>query len=116
MTGNTYELKPVSEEITDLEFDALLEKAFSKSLASAIMSNFPVASLIAIFAGKQASNLIAQIDEITERTGKKTDGRRIAARIMSKYGFICGIVLSAFWPFYIVFAIFYFDLFISLGF
>ena len=107
MTESAYELSTINEEITDTQFQELVEKTFAQALASAIMSNFPVASIIAIFKGSKASKMIAQIDEITARTGKQPGGKRMAARILSKYGFISGIALSAFLAFYFAFIIIY---------
>ena len=95
MTENTYELTPVREEITDWEFDALVEKAFSTGLAAAIMSEFPVASILAIFKGKKGKKLVAEIDSITEQTGQSAGVKRLLAKIFSIYGFINGIVCTA---------------------
>ncbi len=108
MTDNNYELVSENEETSETQLKSLVDKAFSKALASTIMAEFPVASIISIFMGRQASKLVAQIDEFANQTGKNPGGKRIAAKILSKVGFIAGIVNTIAWAIVGLYLIIYF--------
>lgn len=97
MPDNTYELTAFQDETTDAQLHTLVDNAFSKSLGSVIMAQFPIASIIAIFSGKKASKMVAQIDELAAQTGKNPGGKRMAAKIMSLVGLISGIYYTAFY-------------------
>lgn len=97
MSETTYELtvQPASSASEEQELHDVVESAFSTGLAAAIMSEFPVASIIAIFRGQKGKKLVMQADEITARTGIRGGVKRILAKIFSIYGFINGIVCTA---------------------
>lgn len=109
MDGNTYELTPVKED-ESAQLQQLLDQAFSKALASAIMAEFPVASIISIFMSKQASKLVTKIDTITNQAGKNPGGKRIAAKVLSKVGFIAGIINTIGWAIVGLYLVAYFAL------
>lgn len=94
----------------------LIDSAFGKALASVIMAEFPIASIIAIFMGRKATSLIAEADKLAAQTGLKASGKRIAAKIMSIVGFIAGIVNSVMYIFLGIYLIFYFILIFAMAF
>ena len=109
MDENTYELTPAKED-ESTQLQQLVDQAFSKALASAIMSEFPVASIISIFMSKQASKLVTKIDTISNRTGKNPGCKRIAAKVLSKVGFIAGIINTIGWAIVGLYLVAYFAL------
>ena len=96
----------------EVDFRKAVDEAFSTGLASAIMSQFPVACIIAIFKGRKGKKMVSEIDAITEKTGYAGGAKRILAKIFSIYGFISGIVNTATYAFlatyFTVYAIVYF--------
>lgn len=102
--------KPAQMEEAD--FRKAVDEAFSTGLASAIMSQFPVACIIAIIKGHKGKKLVSEIDVITEKTGYSGGAKRILAKIFSIYGFISGIVNTAAYAslatYFTVYAIVYF--------
>ena len=113
MNENTYELTPVSEDPT-VELKQAVDKAFSQALASVIMCEFPVASIISIFMGRKASKLVRDAEAMAEQTGANLGGKKIAAKILSKIGFIAGIVNTCGWAIVGLYLILYFAMFILL--
>ena len=116
MTDHTYELDTQAPpSISDEEeLSNVVESAFSTGLAAAIMSEFPVASILAISKGQKGKKLVLQADEITEKTGIRGGTKRMLAKIFSIYGFINGIVctvlygvLSIYFAVYFTFIILY---------
>ena len=105
MSENT--LTPIVPE-ADTELKEKVELAFSTGLAAAIMSEFPVASILAIFKGKKGKKLVAEIDSITEKTGQSAGAKRMLAKIFSIVGFINGIVCTAMYAFLAVYFSIYF--------
>ena len=117
MTDHTYELaeQAPSNISNEEELKSIVESAFSTGLAAAIMSEFPVASILAISKGQKGKKLVQQADEITERTGIRGGAKRMLAKIFSIYGFINGIVctvlyaiLSIYFTVYFLIIILYF--------
>ncbi len=108
MAENTYELAPIEQETTDTQMKTLVEGTFGKALASVIMAQFPIASIIAIFTGRKASKMVAQIDELAAETGIAPGGKRTASKIMSLVGFISGIYYTAFYAMFGTLYLFYF--------
>lgn len=86
----------------------LVESAFSTGLAATIMAQFPVASIIAIFKGRQAGKLVADAENLAAQYGTKAGGKKIAAKVLSKVGFISGIYYTALWAWFATFYSLYF--------
>ncbi len=86
--------------VTDPAVEACVDSAFGKSLASAIMCGFPVASIIAIFFGSAGLNLVEQAKMLAAQRGVRPSGKCVAATVLGKIGKIAGIVMTAFWGFY----------------
>lgn len=72
------------------EVAALVEQAFSKSLASTIMAGFPVASIIAIFTGIKGLKLANAARDLANEYGLKAGGKNIAARALAINGIASG--------------------------
>jgi len=87
---------------SDPAVDALVDSAFGKSLAATIMCGFPIASIIAIFFGVAGLNLVEQAKALAAQRGVKPSGKNIAATVLGKIGKIVGIVMTAFWGFYLL--------------
>ena len=114
MTENTYEHNPVKEQTTSGELTLLVDKAFAKGLAAVILAEIPVGSLIAIFLGRKASKLVSEAEKIAEQTGLIPGGKKIAAKVLGKIGFIAGLAMSGFWALYTLFLMIYIPLMIFL--
>ena len=78
----------------------LTEEAFKKSLTAAIISGFPIGSIIAIIFGSRGLNCFLEARSRAETTGTKTSGKLIAARVLGIYGKISGIVSTVAYGFY----------------
>lgn len=78
----------------------MVDEAFSKGLAAAIMSCFPVASIIAIVFGSRALELVEMLRGHAAANGFKPSGKNIAAKVLGKVGKIVGIVMTSIWGFY----------------
>ena len=100
--------QPVYAAYSDPEVDAATDVAFSKALASVIMCGFPVASIIAIFFAKKAKALVADALALAASRGVPKPGKLTAASILSKIGFIAGIVDTCVWAVYALIYIAYF--------
>lgn len=83
---------------------------FGKALAAAIMSEFPVASIIAIFFGNNALKEIMELMDICRSMGVRLPGKLVAARILGIVGKISGIVCTCIYAGLAVFYAFYFGL------
>lgn len=103
--------QPQQANIPQLE--ALVNSAFGKGLASAIMCSFPVASIIAIVMGSQAQNLALEAEAMAAHYGISAGGKKTAAKILGKVGKIAGIAYTAFWAFYLLYFIFIFAMIFS---
>ncbi len=84
----------------DPAVESYVEAAFGKSLAATIMCGFPVASIIAIIFGSAGLNLVEQAKNLAAQRGVKPSGKCVAATVLGKIGKIAGIVMTAFWGFY----------------
>ena len=62
-----------------------------------------MASIFAIAAGAKAEKLAAQAQEMGARYGIGGGGKAMAGKIMGKIGKIMGIVMTAFWGFYLLY-------------
>ncbi len=98
---------------TNPQVQSLVNSAFGKALASVIMAEIPIASIIAIIMGSKALKLVDSANALAAQYGISAGGKCVAARILGKIGKIVGIVMTAFWPFYIIFMIAYVILMIS---
>lgn len=84
----------------DPEVQQLAEQAFKKGLTATILSQFPVASIIAIFMGSKGCKLVAETRELANARGVKGGGKYIAANVLSKVGKFAGIGYTIFWGIY----------------
>lgn len=118
MSQNALEIIPQDDllQTEEVNFQEAVGNAFSTGLAAAIMSEFPVASIMAIFRGQKGKKLVAEIDAITEQTGKSGGAKRLLAKIFSIYGFINGIVCTALYAFLGIYFTIYFTVLIPLMF
>ncbi len=88
--------------------ESVVSSGFGKSLAAAIMAWYPVTSIIAIILGSSGLNCVKQAEQIAAQYGISAGGKNIAAKVLGKVGMIGGIVMTAFWAFYILYFIFIF--------
>ena len=95
-----------AQPVRDPMIDSYAETAFNKGLAAAIMSEFPVASIIAIFMGAKGEKAAKDAEELAKSCGVSAGGKCIAGKVLSKVGKIVGIVMTAFWGIYFSFAFF----------
>lgn len=118
MSQNALEIIPQDNLVQsdEVNFHEAVENAFSTGLGAAIMSEFPVASIMAIFRGQKGKKLVAEIDAITEQTGKSGGAKRLLAKIFSIYGFINGIVCTALYAILGIYFTIYFTVLIPLMF
>ena len=118
MSQNALEIIPQDDllQTEEVNFQEAVENAFSTGLGAAIMSEFPVASIMAIFRGQKGKKLVAEIDAITEQTGKSGGAKRLLAKIFSIYGFINGIVCTALYAMLGIYFTIYFTVLIPLMF
>ena len=111
MSETTLDLIP---QDNDTQLQEKVELAFSTGLAAAIMSEFPIASIMAIFKGNKGKKMVAEIEQITAQTGKSGGTKRLLAKIFSIFGFINGIVCTAMYAFLCVYFTIYFAILIPL--
>ena len=98
-----YPVQPRPEDVPGLK--EMTDSAFGKGLASVIMAEFPIASIIAIIMGSKAKKQVQEADRLAAQHGTKAPGRRTAAKILGNVGFGLGIgctVLYAILFFYIL--------------
>ena len=84
------------------EVENMVGEAFSSGLAATICAWFPVASIIAIGKGSKALKKREEAQKMAEAYGVTLPGKNIAARILGMVGKIGGIVMTVFWPLYII--------------
>lgn len=93
---------------------------FGKALAAAIMSEFPVASIIAIFFGNNALKEVNSLIDICRSMGIRLPGKLVAARILAIVGKISGIVCTCIYAglaaFYSLYFVIFFSAFMLSGF
>ena len=92
---------PTPMQTTDPAVEQCVDAAFGKSLAATIMCGFPVASIIAIIFGSTGLNLAENAKVMAAQRGVKPSGKNVAATVLGKIGKIAGIVMTAFWGFYL---------------
>lgn len=92
-------VQPVGPTVEQVVHD-LAEKAFGKALAAAIMSAFPITSIIAIVMGSGALKLVNQARDIATPYGIFGGGKYIAARVLALVGKYSGIAMTIFWGLY----------------
>lgn len=93
---------------------AMVNSAFSKGLAAAIIASLPIGSIIAIFLGNSSLKLVANLRNHAAYNGIKPSGKNIAAKILGMVGKITGIVMTAVWAYYFIFIIFWMILMIPI--
>lgn len=86
----------------EADVEQMVNDAFSSGLAATICAWFPVASIIAIGKGSKALKKREEAQKLAETYGLKLPGKNIAAKILGKIGKIGGIVMTVFWPLYII--------------
>lgn len=91
--------------VVDPDVAALTGTAFSKGLAAAIMCQFPVASVIAIFYGSKAMNAVVTARDVAARRGVRAPKKLIAAKILGTVGKFAGIGYTVFWAVYLTYLI-----------
>lgn len=92
-------VQPVGPTVEQVVHD-LADKAFGKALASAIMSAFPVTSIIAIVMGSKALKLVNQARDIATPYGVKGGAKYFVARGLGLYGKFTGILMTVVWALY----------------
>ena len=77
---------PVQNTVTPAAVEQAVNDAFGKCLAAAIMCQFPVASIIAIFFGFQGLNMLENAKAMAAGAGISVGGKAIAAKILGMVG------------------------------
>lgn len=89
---------------------ALADEAFTKCLVSAILANFPIASIFAIFLGNAGLKVAKKATEYAEEHGTKTGGKNIIAKILGNVGKWLGlyntVVTALLVAFYVIYFLF----------
>ena len=110
MEQNYYNETPVQTPVQNTATPAAVEQAvndaFGKCLAAAIMCQFPVASIIAIFFGFQGLNMLENAKAMAANAGVSAGGKAVAAKILGMVGKIGGIVVTACYAFSIIMGMF----------
>ena len=88
--------------------EPLANKAFTKGLISAILSEIPAASIASIVLGAGAQSAAAEAEQIAARYGISAGGKCKAGKILGTIGKIVGIVSTIFWALYFIIYFFYF--------
>lgn len=94
---------PVPVQPNAASVQAYVDAAFGKALASAIMCEFPIASIIAIIFGCKALSMMETAKAVAASMGIKPSGKLIAVNILGKIGKIAGIIMTIFWGIYLIF-------------
>ncbi len=102
--------QPQQSNLLPAEIQQRINAIFGKALAAAIMSEFPVASIIAIFFGNNALKEVNSLMDICRSMGIRLPGKLVAARILGIVGKISGIVCTCIYAGLAVFYAFYFIL------
>ena len=106
--------QPTQPDILPPDIQQMVDSVFGKALASTIMSEIPVASIIAFFFGNNAFKTTNEIVEICVARGIRVPGKLKAARILSRIGKFAGLGFSIFWGCYFGFILAYVLFFIVL--
>ena len=95
------------------QIESLVKSAFGKGLASVIMAEFPILSIVSIFMGGTAVRQSEDASAMALRNGVSAGGKCVAAKVLGKIGKILGIVMTCVWAFYIVYFIAMFGMIFS---
>lgn len=106
--------QPAQPNILPPDIQQRIDDVFGKALASTIMSEFPIASIIAIFFGNNALKEIMELMDICRTMGMRLPGKLVAARILGIVGKISGIVCTCIYAGLAVFYAFYFIFFFGM--
>lgn len=88
------------EKKSDPVVEECANGAFTKALASVIMANFPITSIVSIIMGVLALKGVKKTDELAATYGVEAGGKRTAAKIMGLIGTIYSSVMTAFYALY----------------
>ncbi len=100
--------QPPQPNILSPDIQQRIDNVFGKALAATIMSEFPIASIIAIFFGNNALKEVNYLIEICKSMGVRLPGKLVAGRILALVGKISGIVCTCIYGSLAVFYTFYF--------
>lgn len=93
----------------------IVDSAFGKGLAAAIMCEIPVASIIAIFMGNSAVSLVQQAEQMAAQYGISAGGKCTAAKVLGKVGKFAGIGFTIFYVLYFGFLFLYLLFIVMMG-
>ncbi|MBQ8038843.1 MAG: hypothetical protein IJ274_03060 [Lachnospiraceae bacterium] len=86
-----------AQEASNPEVEECVNGAFGKALASVIMVNFPIVSLVSVILGALALKGVKKADELAAAYGVEAGGKRTAAKIMGMIGTIYGAVITCYY-------------------
>ena len=112
---SAYYQQPSQPNTLPSDINQRINDVFGKALAAAIMSEFPIASIIAIFFGNNALKDVVCLTDIYRSMGIRIPGKLIAARILGIVGKISGIVCTCLYGGLALIYAFEFFLIFSLG-
>lgn len=107
--------EPAKTNVLPQDVQQRIDNIFGKALASAIMSEFPIASIIAIFFGNNALKEVVALIDICRSMSIRLPGKLVAARILAIVGKVGGIVCTCIYAGLSVFYAFYFILFFGMA-
>ncbi len=100
--------QPSQTNILPPDIQQRINNVFGKALAATIMSQFPVASIIAIFFGNNALKEIVTLMEICKTLNIHLPGKLKAARVLALVGKFVGLGCTILWGVYLAFFAAYF--------
>lgn len=92
--------QPRAQEIPGMA--NLVNSAFKKGLASVILAEFPIASIVGIILGAISKKNVKEADRLAAQYGTKAPGKRTAAKVLGNIGLGLGIGMTIFWLFYFI--------------
>ena len=84
----------------DPMIDVLAGQAFSKGLASVILSQFPIASIIGLILGSKGVKSANMARDLANAQGVKGGGKYMVGRILSTIGKFMSLFYTIFWALY----------------
>ena len=99
----------------DPMIDTLAGEAFSKGLASVILSQFPIASIIGLVMGSKGLKSANMARDLANAQGVKGGGKYMVGRILSTVGKFMSLFYTIFWALYGVLMVLYVALIILSG-
>ncbi len=99
----------------DPMIDVFAGQAFSKGLASVILSQFPIASIIGLVMGSKGLKSANMARDLANAQGVKGGGKYMVGRILSTVGKFTSLFYTVFWALYGVFMVLYVALIILSG-